>query len=500
MREATAQRTRDSQIVVSNSLILLSRRMVLWVFSGVLVLFLPRYLGDQGLGQLAFAQSFAALFATVLSLGLGRFLIKEIARDRAAIKTYLGAAIGLRIVTALLVGGIIVAISQILPYSSEAKKVLYVAAGTMITISFVHLMTSILNGMEDMGWAALADVISKLVVMTVGIAVLLRGMGVVAYSFALLGASSVNLGLVAVYLARRVPRGVRFQIPSVRPLLIGGAPFILMGFLLDIYNQTDTVVLRLLTGEAVVGWYAAANQIYKTIGMVPLAFTAALLPTLSRVYATDIQAAVSMAKKSITIGALGVVPLAVGISLFSREIIVTLPYPDAFHNTVPLLTILALTIPVTTFLVILGTIAVAVDRQKVWAIGLLATVVLNIVLTLLAAPYVQSHYGNGGIGVALTTLLSEILMVSIGVWLMPRGVIDRAMAMTLLKVGVASGAMALVLLLKNLGLDPILAVMGGVVTYGGLVLVTGAVTKEDLRFVRSVVVRKLRPIRPSVGG
>ncbi len=192
--------------------------------------------------------------------------------------------------------------------------------------------------------------------------------------------------------------------------------------------------------------------------------------------------------------------MAVGISLFSREIIVTLPYPDAFSNTVPLLTILALTIPVTTFLVILGTIAVAVDRQKVWAIGLLATVVLNVVLNVLAAPYFQSHYGNGGIGVALTTLLSEILMVSIGIWLMPRGVIDRAMAMTILKVGVASGAMALVLLLKNLGLDPILAVIGGAVTYGGLVLVTGAVTMEDLRFVRSLVVRKLRPVKPSVGG
>ena len=333
MREAaTAQRTKDTEIVVSNSLILLSRRLVLWVFSGVLVLFLPRYLGDAGLGQLAFAQSFAALFATVLSLGLGRFLVKEIARDRTAINTYLGAAIVLRIVTALLVGGAILAIIQILPYSSEAKKVLYVAAGAMIVISFVQLMTAILNGMEDMGWAALADVIGRLVVMTVGIAVLLRGLGVVAYSFALLGASSLNLGLVAVYLARRVSGQVHFRIPSVKTLLIGGAPFILMGFLLDIYNQTDTVVLRLLTGEAVVGWYAAANQIYKTIGMVPLAFTVALLPTLSRVHATDIQAAVSMAKKSITIGALGVVPLAVGISLFSREIIVTLPYPDAFQQ------------------------------------------------------------------------------------------------------------------------------------------------------------------------
>ena len=97
----TQRASRDTQILVNNGIILLSRRLLLWVFSGVLVLFLPKYLGDQGLGQLAFAQSIAALFTTFLALGLSEFLIKEFARNNSLIKTHLTSAIGLRVVMSL---------------------------------------------------------------------------------------------------------------------------------------------------------------------------------------------------------------------------------------------------------------------------------------------------------------------------------------------------------------------------------------------------------------
>ncbi len=63
MNVAETQVRQDSQIIVSNSLTLLLRRLVLWGLNGVLILFLPRYLGDHGLGQLSFAQSFSYLFA-----------------------------------------------------------------------------------------------------------------------------------------------------------------------------------------------------------------------------------------------------------------------------------------------------------------------------------------------------------------------------------------------------------------------------------------------------
>ena len=325
-----------------------------------------------------------------------------------------------------------------------------------------------------------------------GVFVLVQGYGLVAYAAVLLVAAFMNLGMDVGYLSRRVRIGVNFELPKFKTLIVSGAPFIMMAFLLDIYNQTDTVVLRVLTGEATVGWYAAANQIYKTFSLLPLAFTEALLPTLSRMRLGAFEASIAMARKAIVVGALGILPLALGISLFADQIIATLPYPDEFTNTIPLLTILALTVPFTASLMVLGTIAVAVDRQKAWSLGLLATVIFNVIGNLIAAPYFHSHFGNGGIGVALTTLLSEAIMLGIGIWLMPRGVFDRVLNWTLLKIGVISGLMVVsVLAARSIGL-PVAAQVGvGALTYIVLALRVKAVTREDTRFITDILVSKL---------
>ncbi len=499
----TGEKTKDTQIeespgriVFNNSVIMLTRRAVLWVFSGVLVLFLPRYLGDAGLGQLAFAQSIAALFTTVLTLGLGEYLVKEIARNRSLIHTHLGSAIGLRLAMTLLVVGSIFLVASFVGQSGTARLVIYVAAAAAIVQSFVRLMSSVMYGIENMSVPAIAEVIGRILVIAIGIPVLVQGMGVVAYALVLLAGMLVNLTLIFFHVARRFPVRVNFNMPRIKSLVIGSAPFLMMGVLLDVYNQTDIIVLRAFTSDAVVGWYAAASNVYKTIDMLPLALTAAILPTLSRVHHAGAQGAIIIAKKGITVGAIIILPLALGLSLFSDVVIQTLPYPDEFRNTVPLLTILALTIPVTTFLMILGTIAVAVDRQKAWAIGLLATVILNVILNMAAAPLFQTYYGNGGIGVALTTLITELVMVAIGVWLMPRGVIDRRMVSTLVRVGLSGGIMALVVfVVKTVGVGPIAMVVIGALTYGVAALATRAVTMEELRFLSDTAANKWKAIR-----
>ncbi|MCI0438819.1 MAG: polysaccharide biosynthesis C-terminal domain-containing protein, partial [Chloroflexi bacterium] len=131
---------------------------------------------------------------------------------------------------------------------------------------------------------------------------------------------------------------------------------------------------------------------------------------------------------------------------------------------------------------------IATDRQKAWMAGLSVTVALNIILNVVAAPYFQERYGNGGIGVALTTLGCELLLVVFGLWLMPKGVIDRALALTFLKVGVSVGAMAaVVLLVRWVGLSPIPTVFLGGASYALLAVATRAMPVSDLRFVISSV-------------
>ncbi len=431
---------------------------------------------------------------------MGQFLVKEVARDHQKVSLYMGTALGMRLVMAVVVFAVIVVVANLIGYSPEARLVMYLAAATTILLAFVRVMTSVLNGLENMTWPALAEVVSKLLVVGLGIALLVQGMGVVAYSAVLLVAAGVNLGINAVYVGRRFPLSISLRLPQVKALLIGGAPFLLMGFLLDIYNQLDVVMLRFFTTDAVVGWYAAASQLYHAADMLPIALTSAMLPTMARMHFQSALAMVSVARKSIVIGAVMIVPIGLGMSLLSKEIIATLPYPDVFSNSIPLLTILALSVPITAFLMILGTIAAAVDRQRAWALALTVTVLVDVALNAAAIPYFQRVQGNGGIGAAVTTLVCETFMVLVGIRLMPRGVIDRRMAMAFLKVAIAGGAMVLAgLLARVLGLGTGPVVAAAAITYTLLVLATRAVTISDLLFVKDSVFQRRKTGRPALG-
>lgn len=488
----------DSHIVARNSMMLLTRYLAVAGLNAVLVLFLPRYLGDTGLGQLQFALSFASLFVPGVALGVRQFLIKEVARDRSQVHGYLGSAIGLRLVTAALVFSVIVIFTHVDARLHEARWVLYLAALGMIATAFAHLMATVLNGLEDMTGPAAGEIVDKLVVVAAGIAVLVLGLGVLAYACVLLAGATAQLAFNALYLNRRFPLRVDFRAPRIKMLVVGGMPYLLMGFLLNVYHHTDVVMLRFYTQNEVVGWYAAALQLYRSVEFLPAVLTTALLPTLARVYSTSPGGLAVMARKSLAVGVLVIVPLALGISLLSDEVIRFLPYPDSFQNSVLLLRVLALTIPVTAMLTILGTIAVAVDRQRAWAIALLGTVALNVVLNAVSIPYFQRVYGNGAIAASIATVISEGFMVLVGVRLMPRGVINRDLGALLLKVALAGGVMVTIGMTANaLGAGAVLLAIAGAVAYVVLVFGTRAVTANDVLFIRDAALQRLQVLRRS---
>ena len=89
-------------------------------------------------------------------------------------------------------------------------------------------------------------------------------------------------------------------------------------------------------------------------------------------------------------------------------------------------------------------------------------------------------------------------MVAIGVWLIPRTIIDRAMAMTLLKVGVSGGVMVVaVLSVKALGVAVVPTAAVAACAYVASALVTRTITPGDLLFVVDTARRKLRPPQSS---
>src|SRR5258708_1509425 len=121
--------------LVDNIGALLLRQLTTWCLTTALVIFLPRYLQDDGLGKVTFAAETMAALLVVTNLGTTTFIAKRIAIRRDEFSDLFWNASLIRIV---LGGGILALMLPVLPLvgiESEMRDLLYITGVTLIVAS-----------------------------------------------------------------------------------------------------------------------------------------------------------------------------------------------------------------------------------------------------------------------------------------------------------------------------------------------------------------------------
>ena len=99
-------RTRQA---LHNTMIQAGSQVLTWALSWVLLVLLPRYLGDDGFGKLFFAISYGTIFSTLINLGVNTYLTKQVAVFRegkdggGAVAELIANAFGLKLSLAVIV-------------------------------------------------------------------------------------------------------------------------------------------------------------------------------------------------------------------------------------------------------------------------------------------------------------------------------------------------------------------------------------------------------------
>ena len=166
-----------------------------------------------------------------------------------------------------------------------------------------------------------------------------------------------------------------------------------------------------------------------------------------------------------TVTLLGVLA-ATGTALFS-PFVVGLVYGRAAYAPAAVdLSILSGYVLLVYTSVILGSFLTAAGRQWKWALAQSFCLVVSLVLDPILIPWAQAQYGNGVIGVCVSVVTAEVIMVSSGLILLPRGALEWSLARTLGRCLAAAGGMAIIgLLLRGY---PVVAIPLTVITYVAL--------------------------------
>lgn len=482
--------------VVRNIAVTLGTQILSWALTFAVTLSLPRYVGDAGLGKMAFALSLAALFGTVIPLGTSTVLVREIAKDRSRTGELLLAAIFLRVplgllMTALLIG-MISALHAVSPmhYSDLTRTLVIIAASGMIVGGVNEALSSALLGQENMTRQSASVLSEKFLssALVIGLIALRQPIWMLA-SVALISSLvslSVNMTAFKPLLPTlRLPRR-----ETLRFLVVAGLPFFALGVFRMLYNQIDVPVLAFFTDDRTVGWYNIATRLLGSTLFIPVALATALLPSLTRLHAASPERFNGALRRALTLVILCAVPIAAPLVVLPHKILLGfLHYPAAFAHSAPILAIYGVGVLLWYVSQITGTALVVLDKQKEMCRISVIALVLTVIGCLTLIPAARHLWHNGGVGAALTDVGVEVYMNAAFLLVLPRGTFGVQTLYVLLRSLVAVIPMAALMLLLHGALQWVGAA-GGVAVYAAVCYGLGCISRDDLGMLRSAFVRQ----------
>jgi O-antigen/teichoic acid export membrane protein len=477
-------------VIARNMISLLASQVAAWCVSAVMLVVVPNYLRDTNLGRHEFVLTYTGFFALVGLLGTNSFIIKTTARDHSRVGALVLNGVMLKLAMSAALTASAFGLGALLGFSRQSLLLLGAACLAMTLRLINDVLVAGLNGMERMARPAMWGVVAQYVGAAFGLVAIVLDRGLVAFAYALVPAGAIPIVANFINLRPQLRGGSKLDPRLWRTIAVGGLPYLAWAAILSVYGSIDLVMLRPLAGSATVGWYALA---LKWVGLpVIIAGTVltALFPSLSASSVHDPDRFSRVANKALMLVAFVALPLAAGIALVVGDVFEIL-YGSKFDNTVPLIRIICLHIPVVATNMIIGMVLFASDRQRQWVLVGCVAAVLNPVLNIFAIPFARDHFENGAIGAAVTTILTEVVMTVGGFRLRPPGVLDRWTAGYMLRCFAATLAMVAVVL--ALGDVPLaVTIVVGIAAFAVSSIVFRTASRDNLGTITDQVFASIR--------
>jgi O-antigen/teichoic acid export membrane protein len=454
-----------------------------WSMTLAWTLVVPRIIGPSGFGLIVTAMSVTGILQILLGMGTTPYVVRALVVDRDRASELLSTAVMIRLVLAPIFVVAVLAWAYFAHYGETAAIVLFLAAGATFLTMVAEPIQGAFQAIERMHYLAVTDSINKSAQGLIGIALALAGLGVVGFAGAWMVMSAVVVVLSIYWLRRLLPLHIHTSRAVIVDMLKGSVAYWAGGLFFMIYLWIDTVMLAAMTNAEVVGWYGVATKLFQTMMFLPVLVGTAWLPRLVVAFErsrTDLQLA---ARGPVEIVVCCSIPLAAAVAVGARPVIHVV-YGAAFHGAVPALIILGVTLIPMYLNVVLAQICIAEKRPMAWTRMMVLATIFNPAVNALLIPATESRWHNGAIGASASLLLTELLIVAAGSWVVGMRFFSRASAFRAVRVTVASGLMVAVAY-GTRGLGEVVSLGAAALTFLVAAAALRIVSRTELQFVRS---------------
>ncbi len=520
--------------ILFNTVAQVVAKVVVGLFSVIILKMLTTYLGKQGYGIYKSIYEYLALFAIVADMGLYTVGVREMSKDPDKEAMVLGNMMSARtlviVVISVVAFGAAFVIDEyrgtVAPYAvalAAVGSVFAILTGTVSTALQVHL---------KMDKNSLGSVVGKLVSLAYmamviywffphgcapGQVLFLNNSGAAcAVSdtafLQLIGAGLLGnavMYLVTAYFAGRLVR-IRYRLDwwFWKEVLWKALPYGIALILNQVYFRIGSVMLLNTPGfgASYVATYSAPSTMLEAAGIVPLYFMNAILPFLTRALHAKDGSHKPIIQNSFDFLMMSALPIVTGTFILAYQFIYLITTPEFLTNWATgyvgsdiVLQILIIALLFSFLNGLFGYVLVASEHQDKLLVRNLIGAALTVLLTWLWIP------AWGVRGAAFANIITEFY-IFVASFLLARRYIDFEIKLgRLLKMILSTMVMGLVVwglkeptyqLWNIQNKNFILLIPLGGAVYIGMLLLTGALTKEMIQ----MVMKKRAPVEAPISG
>jgi O-antigen/teichoic acid export membrane protein len=477
--------------IMRNTRTMMIAQVITWASSFVLMMFLPRYLGAENYGRLYFVLSLTLLGSMLIDLGLNNFFVKEVARDKSKAGIFLVNASGIKIIAwAAALAGILIYLDQA-NYSSEMSEVFIVLGIGMLFQTLSDQLHRVFQSFEQMQYRSAAVIIERVVLAAAGVSLLITGYGIVAIAEVMTFCMMLNFITSAYFLTRLMTLKFRIRLKTWIELLRGALPFMISTVFAFVYFRIDVVMLSAMTNDRIVGWYGAPYKLFDTLMFFPVILQTAVYPVFSHLWKESKEELFYVTKRLMSITIIAGTAASFLLISQSRHIIDMLFGLKDFAGSVIILQGLSLCIPLVYANFIITIVDLVSDKQKALSVISIAASFINIGLNYLIIPQFQNTNGNGAIGAMISTIITEICVMIMIIYLLPSRAFLKENILTAV-LSIAAGiisASVIGLFEAFIHLWVVNSVIG-IMIYTVLLVLMGVLTRNDLDILLLFLLRR----------
>ena len=264
-------------------------------------------------------------------------------------------------------------------------------------------------------------------------------------------------------------------------LLIIAWPFAVAAIFMRISGSIDSVFLSKFSGDQAVGYYSLPYKITFAFQFIPMAFVASLYPAFTHFFNYEKEKLKSTFNKSLVYLSVLSIPIAIGIAIMARTIILNV-YQEQYAPSILTLQILICNLPLIFLTFPMGALLNAANLQKIHTRNIGITMIVSIITNLILIP-LYSHTGA-----AISSILATICYLILNTISSTKVVKfdTKIISSNFFRVILACLVMALSLFFFKDKLHWLLNIAFSGILYITMTFILKILTKEDLGFLKQV--------------